>query len=150
MALLAMEQYGLMLQGMKKKLDVARSMDEISAILKAGRVAIWLPTNMVLQNRDITASWDFCADSLAAWLASSLQAQRLFLVKSVELGAGLHSVKDLIQRGLLDRAFHRISEGLGCDVVWLYRDQHTNFESILNGDSLSVARLSTGNYLAIA
>ncbi len=150
MALLAMDQYGLMLQGMKKKLDVARSLDEISAILKAGRVAIWLPTNMVMQNREIMASWDVSADSLAAWLASSLQAQRLFLVKSVELGAGLHSVEDLIQRGLLDRAFNRISERLGCDVVWLHRDQHTYFESILNGDSLSMARLGVGNYLAMA
>jgi len=150
MALLAMDQYGLLLQGMEKKLDVARSLDEISAILKAGRVAIWLPTKMVMQNGDIMANWDVSADSLAAWLASSLQAQRLFLVKSVELGAGLYSVDDLIQRGLLDRAFNRTSERLGCDVIWLYRDQHSRFESILNGDSFSVARLSIGNHLAIA
>jgi aspartokinase-like uncharacterized kinase len=150
MALLAMEQYGLMLQGMNKSLGVARSLDEISTVLKAGRVAIWLPTNMVMQNREIMASWDISADSLAAWLASSLQAHRLFLVKSVELGAGLYSVEDLIRRGLLDRAFNQLSAGLGYDVVWLHRDQHTHFESILNGECLSIARLSTGNYRAIA
>jgi aspartokinase-like uncharacterized kinase len=150
MALHAMEQYGLMLHGINKNLDVARSLGEISAILKAGRVAIWLPTDMVMQNREIVASWDVSADSLSAWLASSLQAQRLFLVKSVELGAGLHSIEGLIQRGLLDRAFNQLSTGLGCDVVWLHRDQHTHFGSILDGERLSMARLCAGNFRAIA
>ena len=149
MALLAMDQYGLMLQGMERRLHVARSTDEIATILKAGKVAVWLPS-LLIQNLEITPGWDITADSLAAWLVRTLQAQHLFLVKSVELGAGFHPVNDLIQRGLLDRAFNRMADGLECEIAWLSPEQYTDLKAVLDGDRSLPVRLVVDNDLATA
>ena len=150
MALLAMEQYGLMMQAMDQRLEVSDSTQGIMSILKAGKVAIWLPTRMVMQDREITPGWDITADSLAAWLARTLQAQRLVLVKSVELGAGAHPVSDLIQRGLLDRAFNRMTDGLECEISWLSLDQYTDLKAVFDGNRSLPVRLVVDNDLATA
>ncbi len=105
MALLAMEQYGRMLAGLQLGLRPAASRHEIVRARRAGLAAVWMPTRMVLADRQIAASWDITSDSLAAWLAGKLAADRLVLVKSVTVSGGSVSAAVLARRGIVDPAF---------------------------------------------
>ena len=105
MALLAMEQYGRMLAGLQRGLRPAANRAEIVRARRAGWAAIWMPTRMVLADPQIAASWDITSDSLAAWLAGKLRADRLVLVKSLALSAGSVSTTVLARRGIVDPAF---------------------------------------------
>jgi len=101
LALLAMEQYGLMLAGLQPRLRPAASLAEIRRVLAAGDVPVWLPTRMALGRPDIPESWDMTSDSLAAWLAARLHAEGLLLVKSVAVPPA-SAVEDLARQGVVD------------------------------------------------
>ncbi len=105
MALLAMEQYGRMLAGLHAGLRPAASRAEIARARRARATAVWMPTRMVLGAPRIAASWDVTSDSLAAWLAGALAADRLVLVKSVALTGNPIAATALARRGIVDSAF---------------------------------------------
>ena len=75
MALLAMEQLGCALAGLRPSLRMAESAAAIRAALRAGAVPVWAPTRMALKAKDVPASWDVTSDSLGAWLAGALGAR---------------------------------------------------------------------------
>src|SRR5882672_3872269 len=122
MALLAMEQYGCALASLNPRLALAESRAEIDRAFEAGHVPIWLPTRMALAATEIPWSWDVTSDSLAAWLAGTLQAARLLLVKQV--AAGAVGVQDLVARGLLDPAFPRFLVASGVPAFLLGPADH--------------------------
>lgn len=105
MALLAMEQFGVMMTAMRPELSVARSFDEIQSTIDAGRVPVWLPTEMVLADRQLPANWDLTSDSLAVWLAQALGACRLLLVKSRGLEGILCDCEAAMREGIVDPLF---------------------------------------------
>ena len=104
MALLAMEQYGLQLQGISPALVVADSVVTIESAMRDQKVPIWLPGRMASAASDISATWDITSDSLAAWLAKTIHATRLILVKScsVDVNSGFAA---LARRGIVDAGF---------------------------------------------
>jgi aspartokinase-like uncharacterized kinase len=105
MALLAMEQYGRMLAALHPGLRPADSRAAIVRARRAASAAVWMPARMVLGEPRIAASWNITSDSLAAWLADLLQADRLVLVKSVALAGGPIAASALARRGIVDPAF---------------------------------------------
>ena len=105
MALLAMEQYGWMLLGLRPDLIPAVDTEEIEAALNRAQVPVWLPSRMVLADSALPANWDVTSDSLAAWLALRLKAEHLILVKSAQVDAGTIECKILQAEGVVDRAF---------------------------------------------
>jgi dihydroneopterin aldolase len=123
MALLAMEQYGCALASLDPRLALAESRAEIDRALETGHVPIWLPTRMVLAATGIPWSWDVTSDSLAAWLAGTLHAARLLLVKHIA-GAGTMEVRDLVARGLLDPEFPRFLTASGVPAFLLGPADH--------------------------
>jgi dihydroneopterin aldolase len=104
MALLAMEQYGRALVALNAMLVLADSIAAIRSTLRARKVPVWSPTRMVLASDDLSGSWDVTSDSLAAWLARRLGAQRLLLIKHVDPAPGSIRVGDLIAGGIVDRS----------------------------------------------
>jgi len=72
MALLAMEQFGLMLCGLQSGLVPAGSSAGIRSALGRGEVPVWTPSTMVLSDPSIPESWEVTSDSLSAWLAARL------------------------------------------------------------------------------
>lgn len=103
MALLAMEQFGLVLCGMAPHLHPAATAGEINEALSQGLTPVWLPTAMCLHAAEIPQDWTVTSDSLAAWLATRLDAAALGLVKHGPVG-----VRDFSPRGdrdLVDQAF---------------------------------------------
>jgi aspartokinase-like uncharacterized kinase len=89
MALLAMEQFAIALAAHSDKFSLAASRDEIEGVLNAGNIPVWLASEMVLATPDVPVSWDMTSDSLAAWLAGTLRARRLLLVKSCDPAAAV-------------------------------------------------------------
>jgi len=105
MALTAMEQFGRALASMQPALLPAATSVEIVRALKQKRVPVWSPARLVLAAKDIPASWDATSDSLAAWLAGHLGAQRVLLVKHGAFPTDPVRVDDLVARGIVDPLF---------------------------------------------
>ncbi len=104
MALLAMEQYGLMLCGLASGLEPAASRDEIAVLLARGATPVWQPTKLCLNDPDIPENWDVTSDSLALWLAGVLDADAVALIKHAAPGAD-KDIAQLAEAGQVDRAF---------------------------------------------
>ena len=105
LAVLAMDQYGLLLANLNPLLATANSELEIAERTWQHRAIVWLPSKMVLSNDSIPQSWDVTSDSLAAWLADNLNAQHLVLVKSDRPDGTELSLKIATKEGLIDPAF---------------------------------------------
>jgi aspartokinase-like uncharacterized kinase len=88
MAVLAMDQFGLMLGDLVPGAGVCRDLDAAAALTRDARTAVLLPAALVLATTDLPASWDVTSDSIAAWLAGRAGARRVVLLKSVR---GLHA-----------------------------------------------------------
>lgn len=107
MALLAMEQYGRLMQALEPTLALGATVAELERALDTSRPAVWLPQAMVLGNPGIEESWEVTSDSLAAWLAGTLRARGLVLVKSAELPTVDSSADELCRAGIVDAALGR-------------------------------------------
>lgn len=113
MAVLAMAQHALMMQGLCRRLVVAAREVQIRHALHEGRTAVWAPFDLLRQQADMLTSWDVTSDSLAAWLANRLNAERLLIVKSCEIDPA-RSVAQHVEQGVLDRRFAHFSR----DASW--------------------------------
>jgi aspartokinase-like uncharacterized kinase len=83
MAVLAMDQFGLMLGDLVPGARVCRDLDAAAGVMRDGRAAILLPAELVLAAPDLPASWDVTSDSIAAWVAGRAGARRVVLLKGV-------------------------------------------------------------------
>ncbi|MCI0653618.1 MAG: uridylate kinase [Methylococcaceae bacterium] len=108
MALLAMQQYGLMLASFRSEFCTAGDLTEIHAVLEEKRVAVWMPDVHELDRAGILSGWAVTSDSLSASLAGWLSAERLVLVKSAPRSDLLAGPEELAEQGFLDTAFPEI------------------------------------------
>ncbi len=104
MALLAMRQMALMFKGLKPDFAIADSIATIQNQLNREKTVIWSPDIIELDNAGIPASWDITSDSLSAWLANTLSATELILIKSAAIEANL-SLQQLAEQNIVDKAF---------------------------------------------
>jgi 5-(aminomethyl)-3-furanmethanol phosphate kinase len=142
MALLAMDQYGCALASRGAGLTVAPSLAAIRRAVSEGRVPIWSPTRMVLDAKDIPASWDVTADSLAAWIAGKLRAKRVLLVKQVETPLESIRADDLVGRGIIDPAFPRFLAASGADAFIAGPAQHAAAAAAIRNGSPAGTRIA--------
>jgi aspartokinase-like uncharacterized kinase len=104
MALLAMQQMALMFKGLKPDFTIAHTVAAIQDLLDRKQVVIWSPDITELENAGIKGSWDITSDSLAAWLAKTISATELVLIKSAVIDASL-SFDQLAEQDIVDKAF---------------------------------------------
>lgn len=88
----------------------------IAAALGQGQLPIWHPAELRMGHPDITESWEVTSDSLAAWLATELGADRLVLVKSVDARPG-ETPASLAQSGIVDTLFPHYAARFAGSVV---------------------------------
>jgi aspartokinase-like uncharacterized kinase len=138
MALLAMQQYALLLASFSPEFVPAGSPAEIGAVLRGNRVAVWMPDVRELDREGIPAAWDITSDSLSAWLARKLRADRLVLVKSAPQRALSAGPEELVRRGVLDPAFPEIWKQSGVALRIYpgraYRTFAIELDALLNSD----------------
>ncbi|MFZ2725549.1 MAG: uridylate kinase [Methylococcaceae bacterium] len=106
MALLAMQQMALLFKGLKPNFALAHQSESILKLLagQAHTPVIWSPDIAELNRAAIAPTWQITSDSLAAWLAKSLSARQLILVKSTPINPRL-TLQELINQGIIDEAF---------------------------------------------
>ena len=104
MAVGAMEQFGRMLGGIEPALIACSTRAQIRAAWDRGRVALWLPQRLLRNNNQLAQSWDVTSDTIAAWLARSLGADGLLLIKSCPLPARPDDAAALASAGIVDKA----------------------------------------------
>lgn len=106
MCLLAMAQYAILMQGVMPELVLASNEMRIRRALRDGRVAVWVPTDLMRDKPDEMTNWNTTSDSLAAWLSTTLNAERLMVVKSCAVEAGT-PMETLSAKGVVDAGFAR-------------------------------------------
>lgn len=104
MAILAMQQMALMFKGLKPGFAMADNVQAIQYQLNRQQTVIWSPNIVELDNAGIPASWDITSDSLAAWLAKTLSATELILIKSAAIDINL-TLRQLVEQNIVDKAF---------------------------------------------
>lgn len=136
MALLAMEQFGLVMKSLHPALVTAASELEIAERSWQHRAIVWQPSQMVLSDETIARSWDVTSDSLAAWLAEKIGAERLVLVKQADVAENSLAAHRLVAEGVLDAAFADFAAGLSCPVHIVGKSEHAAFAAALTGGPL--------------
>lgn len=105
MAILAMHQFGLLLTGLNPYLRTVPNPEIIQTAEKKDYIPVWLPNPAHLEQNGLAASWDVTSDSLSAWLATTINAEQLFLVKSVMAPAAGTPLSELVSHDIIDKAF---------------------------------------------
>lgn len=139
MAVMAMDQYGVLLAGLNPKLVKAESELEIAERGWQHRAIIWLPSKMVIADETIPANWQVTSDSLAARLASRLNADQLVLVKSQRPDVGQISLDKLIKDGMVDEHFGDSIAGQNFNTWVLSKEDYTVFDDGISQERLSSA-----------
>lgn len=108
MAILGMGQFAFMLQGLCQDLVLAADERELERAVHSGRVALWMPLELLRRQADELTTWDVTSDSLALWLANRLNAERVILVKSCPVPLAPPTAvqwENLAADGVVDRRF---------------------------------------------
>jgi 5-(aminomethyl)-3-furanmethanol phosphate kinase len=116
MAMLAMEQFGLALANLWPRLTRAATLAGVRRAWHMQKVPWWAPTHMALAAAAPARSWDMTSDSLAAWLAGELKAERLLLIKSIDAVPPEPICADLAANGILDPLFCHFAAASGAEI----------------------------------
>ena len=104
MAILGMEQFGLLLSELIPNAIPITSLGERKICTGKKGVHVFSPSKMMFREKALDASWDVTSDSIAAFVACRLHAKNLILVKSVD---GLFSEDP--EKNSNAKLLHRIS-----------------------------------------
>ncbi len=83
LAILAMDQYGLVLSQMIPNAQTADVLEDAERISEAKKVSVFLPSKLMFKDEPFEASWEVTSDSIAAYIAFKLRAGKLVLVTDV-------------------------------------------------------------------
>lgn len=138
LALLAMDQYGYLLEAMNPNLLTASSDLELTECGQQNKGFIWLPSQMVLADAGIPKNWQLTSDSLSAWLAKKLGAEQLVLVKSKTLKVYRASTtfQTLVHDELVDSEFSNMASGCVFGSWLLHKTDYALFEQGFHVDRL--------------
>ena len=125
MAVLAMEQYACYLMSLLPELQASEDLISIEHRLAAGGLPIWLPWKLLSTDTQLPRNWQLTSDSLAAWLAISMGAESLVLVKSAQLPGGDTCCGELARQGLVDGYLVELLEDSGLQAYCLNRDNYS-------------------------
>lgn len=134
MALYAMQQNALLLAALCPALMPVESEADMRSVLSRGKAALWLPLAMTLGNHALDANWSVTSDSIAAWLAGHLNAERLILVKSCRSPGMPFDADTLSATGIVDQAFPRFARDTCFDTVLLDKSEVSVLQELLLGE----------------
>lgn len=141
MAVMAMDQYAVLMTGLNPALVTAESELEIAERGWQHRTVVWMPSKMVCADETIPATWQVTSDSLAAWLASRLNAQQLILVKSQRPKLEQISLERLIKDGMVDEHFGDFSAGQNFRTWIVGKQDHMVFNDGISQEKLAAIGL---------
>lgn len=116
LALDAMTHLAEVLATRHPRLVAAGDRAAVASALRQGRLPIWHPAELRAGHPDIAESWGVTSDSLALWLAIELGADRLVLVKSVDVPPEATPMS-LAADGTVDTLFPEFAARFGGTIV---------------------------------
>jgi len=84
MAILGMDQYGLLLHGIAPNSQAVRTISEARQALALKRLPVLIPSVLLFTTDPLPHSWSVTSDSLSAFVAKMVGARRLVLLKDVD------------------------------------------------------------------
>jgi aspartokinase-like uncharacterized kinase len=84
MALLGMDQFGLLLSQIIPNSCAVYLLNDAKQLSEIRVVPIFLPSRLMFQEDPLEHSWDVTSDSIAAYIASRLHADKVILVTDVD------------------------------------------------------------------
>ena len=130
MAVLGMGQFAFMLNGMHAELEMCANEQDMISTMRRGRVALWIPLNLLRQQVDELTNWSVTSDSLALWLAKRLNAERVVLVKACEIPVFEHW-QELADCGVVDHRFPELASERGNVITLLERTALSTMRAML-------------------
>ncbi len=84
LAILAMDQYGLLLCDLASRALPVDSLNSAGAVLRSDRLPIFLPSRTLFRRDPFNHSWNVTSDSIAAYIGRLVRAEVLLLLKDVD------------------------------------------------------------------
>ncbi len=84
LAILAMDQYGLVLSQLIPNSKTCDSLEGALQFSESKKILIFLPSKLMSKDDPFEASWDVTSDSIAAYIAFRLQALKAIFITDVE------------------------------------------------------------------
>ncbi len=135
MLVLTRAQFGLLINSMSAQIRPVVDEGHVRETLQRGGVALWMPLSLMREVPDELTESDMSTDSIAAWLAAHLNAERLVLVKTRPFFPN-GTIAQHIRDGALDAGFKKYADRVACPVTLLHKSQLARFHSLLlNGSS---------------
>lgn len=132
MAVMGMQQFAHLMQGLNNKLPLIRSISELHHADIFNRAVIWAPYNDVVRADDIDKDWRTTSDSLALWLASKLAADHLCLVKSAPVTG--KQLTQLVDSEIVDNNFGKYLSNFSGQVHFYHATEAQKFiDHLTNG-----------------
>lgn len=103
MAILAMQQMALLIVGVNPQFKLATLPELLQQPFDLS-VRVWTPAIDELDQAGIASTWNITSDSLAVWLAKTISASQLLIVKSIAINPN-HSLQNLADIGVIDECF---------------------------------------------
>ncbi|HWP48890.1 MAG TPA: hypothetical protein VNM22_17175 [Candidatus Limnocylindrales bacterium] len=142
MAILAMDQFGLLLHDITPHSQAVRTISEARQALAHKQLPILLPSTLLFNLDPLPHSWSVTSDSLAAYITRIIKARRLILIKDVDGILSLDhnllrtseekqilpvllrsvSISDLHQYKCVDSYFSKALEGIS--ECWILNGNH--------------------------
>jgi 5-(aminomethyl)-3-furanmethanol phosphate kinase len=131
MAIGAMDQFGQMLCGIEAGLVACSTVQQIQDAWASERLPVWLPTHLMRGEADLAHGWEVSSDTIAAWLAHTLGARGLLLVKSCDLPADAGDAAVLATAGIVDPALPGFLRGKQLPIDMVRRDQWCDLSQVV-------------------
>jgi aspartokinase-like uncharacterized kinase len=84
MAILGMDQFGLLLSNITPNSHVFRQLKNVKELSEAKTVPIFLPSHLMFLENPLVNSWDVTSDSITAYVAGRVKAGKVVLVTDVD------------------------------------------------------------------
>jgi 5-(aminomethyl)-3-furanmethanol phosphate kinase len=84
MAILGMDQYGLLLSDLMPNSVVVSTLEKIEYSFKVGKLPIFLPSNLLLTDDPLENSWNVTSDAIALYIAKKLETNQVLLITNVD------------------------------------------------------------------
>jgi 5-(aminomethyl)-3-furanmethanol phosphate kinase len=102
MAILAMDQYGLLLSALMPRSVVMDKIEDLQEDITIHQLIVFLPSNFLFCDKSLNTSWDVTSDSIAVYIAQKLGIRKAVLVTDVD-GIFTGNPKKSIDTKLLTR-----------------------------------------------
>jgi len=84
MAILGMDQYGLLLSDLTPNSCAVSSLEEVKKASDSGKLPIFLPSQFMLNEDPLENSWDVTSDSITVYFAGKLGIGKVVLITDVD------------------------------------------------------------------